>query len=304
LEQYDYRFHRGYQPAFDQVPGEHRVRLFDVDYVHMKGRQGGDLFVTRHGWGCIESVQPQAWFVDNRFCKVGRALAGATGAVYRVPVPHRACTDYALVAKFSRAAQDIRVTLVDAGPHLDAKEHEQIEQAEFLSPFEEFGNLCRLRSEARSAVPTAQPLAIYSPPTRYLDWQLGRKSYLCYRMSADLLASQKDVPEARRVVYDWERLYVLLYRWIDGVDAEAAMLAGAIGEREMVALGQEARTALRRLGWMACDHKPRHVILRPLREGRGFLRTGPRYRWALIDYELLVRVPPSARDNAVAATSA
>lgn len=304
MEHYDYRFHRGYQPAFDQVPGDHRVRLFGVDYVHMKGRQGGDLFVTRHGWGCIESVLPQTWFVDDRFRKVGRALAGATGAVYRVPVPHRACPDYALVVKFSRAAQDIRVTIVDAGPHLDAEEHAQIEQAEFLSPFEEFGNLCRLRSEARSAVPTAQPLAIYSPPTRYLDWQLGRKSYLCYRMSADLLASQKDVPEARRVVYEWERLYVLLYRWIDGVDAEAAMLAGSITQRDMIALGQSARTALRHHGWMACDHKPRHVILRPLRERDGFLRAGPRYRWALIDYELLVRIPPSVSGSAVATASA
>lgn len=300
MEQYDYRFHRGYQPAFDQVPGEHRARLFGVDYVHMKGRQGGDLFVTRFGWGCIESVLPQTWFVDDRFRKVGRALAGATGAVYRVPVPHRACPDYALVVKFSRAAQDIRVTIVDAGPHLDAEEQTQIEQAQFLSPFEEFGNLCRLRGQAGSEVLTAQPLAIYSPPTRYLDWQLGRKSYLCYGMSASLLASQQDVPEARRITYDWERLYVLLYRWIDGVDAEAAMLAGAISQQQMIALGREARTALRRRGWMACDHKPRHVIIRPLRQREGFLRSGSRFRWALIDYELLVRVPPLA--GAMAAT--
>jgi hypothetical protein len=117
-------------------------------------------------------------------------------------------------------------------------------------------------------------------------------------MSADLLASQKDVPETRRVVYDWERLYVLVYRWIDGVDAEAAMLAGAITQREMIALGQEARTALRHHGWMACDHKPRHVILRPLRKRDGFLRSGPRFRWALIDYELLVRLPVRASGSA------
>jgi hypothetical protein len=291
LEQYDYRLHRGYQPAFDQVPREHRHRLFGVDYVHIKGRQGGDLFVTRHGWGCVESVLPQAWFVDDRFCKVGRALAGATGAVYRVPVPHRACPDYALVVKFSRAAQDIRVTIVDAGPHLDAKEQEQIEQAEFLSPFEEFGNLCRLRAQAGSEVLTAQPLAIYSPPTRYLDWQLGRKSYICYGMSAKLLASQKDVPEERRVAYDWERLYVLLYRWVDGIDAEAAMLGGAISRGEMVRLGQDARATLRRHGWMACDHKPRHVILRPVRKGNGFLLRNAVVKWALIDYELLVPLP-------------
>lgn len=290
MEQYDYRFHKGYQPEFDKVPAEHRARLFDVDYVHIKGLQGGDLYVTRCGWGCIESVLPQTWFVDDRFKKVGRALAGATGAVYRVPVAHRASKDFALVVKFSRAAQDIRVTIIDAGPHLDEREHAQIDQAEFLSPFEEFGNLSRLRAQAGASVLTAQPLAIYSPPTRYLDWQLGRKSHLCYRMNAALLASQRDVPEARRVAYDWERLYVLLYRWIDGVDAEAAMLAGGLTQAQMVALGQRARAALRRHGWMACDHKPRHVIIRPNRAGDAFVRRRGEIRWALIDYELLVRV--------------
>ena len=290
MENFNYKFNKIRQPAFDDVPRGHRFRLFGVDYVRMLGKQGGALFVTRHGWGCVESILPAAWFVDDRFKKVGRALAGATGAVYRVPVRHQARDSFALVAKFSRAAQDISVTLVDRGPHLTAEERARIDVAAFLSPFEEFGNLTQLRDAAKSSIPTKHPLAIYSPPTRYADWQLGRHSNLRVRMDRALAAAQQDVPEERRIKYDWERLYILLYRWIDGVDAEAACQAGLISEERMIALGQEARFRMRDLGWMVCDHKPRHVIVRAARGGNGMVGRPDQPRWALIDYELLVRL--------------
>ena len=109
-------------------------------------------------------------------------------------------------------------------------------------------------------------------------------------MSRALEASQSDAPDDHRIKYDWERLYILLYRWVDGIDAEAAMLAGAISQESMMALGQEARVRMRRLGWMVCDHKPRHVIVRPTRQRTGLLRRHQEIKWALIDYELLVTV--------------
>lgn len=290
MERFDYKFGRVYQLAFDAVPAAHRYTLFGVDYVRILGKQGGELYVTRHGWNCIESILPGAWFVDDRFRKVGRALAGATGAVYRVPVTHQARGRFALVVKFSRAAQDIGATLVDRGAHLDAQELEQVDQAQFLSPFEEFGNVMRLRAMAESAIPSGHPLAIYSPPTRYLDWQLGRKSYLRWRMNRALEQSQQDAPEDRQIQYDWERLYILLYRWIDGIDAEAAMKTGLITKERMIDLSQEARFRLRQLGWMVCDHKPRHVIIRQTRGKPGLLTRQGHIKWALIDYELLVPV--------------
>ena len=287
-EQFNYKYGRIHPPAFDNVPARERFTVFGVDYVRVAGKQGGLLYVTRHGWSCIESVLPQAWFVDDRFKKVGRALAGATGAVYHVPVAHRARENYSLVVKFSRAAQDISVTLVDRGSHLNDQERARIDQAEFLSPFEEFGNLAQLRSVAKSSIPTAQPLAIYSPSTRYLDWQLGRKSHMCARMDRALAAAQQDTPEDHRIRYDWERLYILLYRWVEGIDAEAAAQAGMITMEQMVDLGQEARLMLRRYGWMVCDHKPRHVVVRNTHRNNSLLRRGPQIKWALIDYELLV----------------
>ena len=289
MEQFNYTFGRTRRPDFDATPAASRYRLWDVDYVRVTGKQGGELFLTRHGWGCVESVLPSAWFVGDRFKKVGRPAAGATGAVYRVPVVHRARAEFTLLVKFSRAAQDTAVTVLDRGAHLDDVERAKIEAAAFLGPFEEFANLQALRRAAGGAILTEQPLAIYSPPTRYHDWQLGRHASMCHQMSRGLEAEQADVPEERRIRYDWERIYILLYRWVEGIDAEAAAQAGMISTETMQALGLEARATLARFGWMVCDHKPRHVVIRRNRRGDGLLGRAGAPRWALIDYELLVR---------------
>lgn len=293
MEAFDYMLNKGRKLPFDQVPEARRRRAFGVDYIHLTGAQSGDLYITRQGWGAIESIMPSQWFTGEAFSKVGRALAGATGSVYRVPVEHRVRRDFELVVKFSRAGQDIGITVVEDGLDLDELERSRIEQAEFLSPFEEFGNLCRLRRAARPNIRTKQALAIYSPPTRYLDWQLGRKPHLCRSMSADLERSQLEMPASCRVTCDWERSYILLYGWIRGFDAEYGMIQGAITEREMVALARQARSVLRRAGWMVCDHKPRHVILRQRSKTGGLLRRGGSPVWALIDYELLTTIPPA-----------
>lgn len=260
-----------------------------VDYVRLRGLHGGELFVTRLGWSGVESVLPRNWFVGEKFCKVGRELAGATGSVYRVPVPHRSGSPAALVVKFSRAAQDVPVAVLDDGLQLDSQERQVVAGAQFLAPFAEFGAVHRLRAAAGSSVRIKQPLAIYSPPMRYQKWELGRKTYLTSQMNRELAESQTGVPEERRVTYDWERLYILLYGWIDGIDAEEAARRGMIGQETMKALGRQARTTLRRHGWMVSDHKPRHVIVRPRPDG-SLLRRHGEIVWALIDYELLTPV--------------
>jgi hypothetical protein len=291
LERFDFTFRKGRKPAFKDVPAAHRRRLFDVEYVHLKGLQSGDLFITRHGWAVAESLQPQHWFVGKRFSKVGRALLGATGAVYRVPVPHPGRADFAIVVKFSRFCQSVGITAVDPNLNFSQERIARIKASHFLSPFEEFANLYRLRQAASLKIPTKAPLAIYCPPARYLEWQLGREPYLKSVHSHRLLASQQEVPPGQRIDYEWERQYILLYRWINGIDAEQAADAGLIYESQMVALGREARQALADHGWEVMDHKPRHVILRVRKDGR-LARRGDALRWALIDYELLFPYSP------------
>lgn len=287
MEGFDLRLGRGLKPAFDEAPGNFRRRIDGVDYIHLKGRQNGDLYVTRHGWPFAECLLPERWFTGEQFRKPGQALAGATGAVYRVPVAHPVNRRFALVVKFSRFGQDVGITVADELIG-DAAFMARVDNAEFLPPFEEFGNLMRLRRQCRGLFVTKAPLAVYSPPTRYLAWRLGRKPHLQGTYDRRLLASQEDGDD--KIEYDWERIYILLYRWMDGTDAEQAHAAGLIARERMIDWTRDTATTLQQLGWVVLDHKPRHLILRPHRKTRRILMRHSRPVFGLIDYELLYPV--------------
>jgi hypothetical protein len=292
MEQFDCNLRRYLKRPFDAAPEALRRRVFGVDYLQLRGRQSGDLYVTRRGWPVLDSIVPSQWFVGDRLRKVGRQLAGATGAVYRVPVPHPAHDRFALVVKFSRFAQE---ALLSMGPEdvVDWGERQRIAVNEFLSPFAEIAHVERLRARAGAAIPTKAPLAIYSPATRYLDGELGRNSHRRWWYNRVLAEDQADQPEASRVAYDWERLYILLYRWIDGIDAEAAHRQGYLTDRELRDLTLGAREDLHRLGWDVLDHKPRHLIVRPTPAADGLVQRRGRTLWALVDYELLLPYQPA-----------
>ncbi len=94
--------------------------------------------------------------------------------------------------------------------------------------------------------------------------------------------------------YDWERIYILLYRWMDGIDLEQAHAAGIVSEKQMIEWTRHSAEQLLDLGWMVLDHKPRHLIVRP-RRGRGILRRHEQPVRGLVDYELLVRTAAVTR---------
>jgi hypothetical protein len=285
MEGFDLSFGRGLKPSFDAAPGKYRRRIAGVDYLHLKGRQSGDLYITRDGWPVASSILPERWFTGEQFSKPGQALAGATGAVYRVPVAHPVRSNFALVVKFSRFGQDVGLTVVGRELNQDTEFMARVDHAEFLPPFEEFGNLMRLRSQCRGHFVTKAPLAIYSPPTRYLAWQLGRKNHLQSTYARRLLASQSPHDDDPMVHYDWERIYILLYRWMNGMDAEQACNAEIISRDQMTAWTHGMAATLRNLGWVVLDHKPRHLIIRPS-SGRPLMRNGSPVL-GLVDYELL-----------------
>lgn len=292
MEHYNLRLSKGRRPSFDEVPDSHRRTAHGVDYVAIRGLKGGDLHFTREGWAMAESLLPHHWYEDERFCRIGRALPGATGAVYRVPVPHPARGTIGLVVKFCRFGQSVGITIVGENTRFPWSE-DLVAGAEFLGPFEEFGAIHELRARARRepVILTKRPLAIYCPPTRYLRWQLGREDYRFGCQARSLAANQATQPESRRLAYDPERIYVLLYQWIEGIDAEVAARQGTIDRETMVALGQTAAMALAAHGFAVLDHKPRHVIVRPKGHGRLLSRHGATV-FGLIDYELLVPIPP------------
>ena len=287
MEGFDLSLGKGRKPLFDDAPDRFRRRISGVDYLHLRGRQSGDLFITRAGWPVASSILPERWFTGAQFSKPGQALAGATGAVYRVPVAHPVRSNFSLVVKFSRFGQDVGITV--AGNELtdDAEFMSRVDHAEFLPPFEEFGNLMRLRTQCRGHFVTKAPLAIYSPPTRYLAWQLGRKSHLQSTYAHGLLTSQAVPGGDEKVAYDWERIYILLYRWMDGIDAEQAYGAGLISASQMMGWTSQAATILRQVGWVVLDHKPRHLILRQQKRVRSPLMRRGAPVLGLVDYELL-----------------
>ncbi|QVL50418.1 MAG: hypothetical protein KFB96_08305 [Thiocapsa sp.] len=49
MERFEHRFHHPHQRSFDRAPAALRRRVFGVDYLQLRGKQSGDLFVTRHG---------------------------------------------------------------------------------------------------------------------------------------------------------------------------------------------------------------------------------------------------------------
>lgn len=290
MEGFDIHLGRSLKPSFDEAPDRFRRRISGVDYLHIRGLQGGDLFVTREGWPGVSCLVPGRWFTGGQFRKPGQALAGATGAVYRVPVPHPARREgFALVVKFSRFGQDVGLTIADDQIG-DPAFRDRLASAEFLPPFQEFAHLHLLRQQCRTRFATQAPLAIYSPPTRYHAWQLGRKSHLHSAYARQLGNSQDNTQE--KIAYDLERIYILLYRWMDGLDAEQAHRSGLLSFTQMTRLARDSAATLRELGWCVLDHKPRHLILRRHpKTGRPLVRHN-RPQIGLIDYELLYPNPP------------
>lgn len=293
MEHYRLTLRPGRRTTFDEAPTACRRRAFGVDYIAIRGLQGGEFYFTRAGWAMKEALLPRIWYDNDRFCRVGRSLEKATGQVYLVPVPHPARGKVGVVVKFCRFGQDVGCTNIENGlfpPALDAF----VAGAEFSGPFEEFGQLAALRgyrSPDGERFRTKIPLGIYCPPKRYAPWQLGRPGSGHWRYDLSLAESQEGIPQGRRLVHHWDRLYVLLYRWIDGIDLEEAARHGAVTEAGLRTVTHGIADELLTAGFSVLDHKGRHVIVRPdRRTGRLLTRRG-RLVYSLIDYELLVRVP-------------
>jgi hypothetical protein len=280
---------------FDQLPPEMNIRAFGVDYGHVRIPGGGDLYVSRLGWPWVAQLLPAQWYADEWYARQGEKLPGATGCVYRVltrPVRGRGID---LVVKFSRVAQHMSLEIETTFP--DSVSPQEIAEARFNSPIEEFGLLMELRG-GRSGpqdlrVMAQRPLAIYVPPDEYEAWQLGRSSS-CFYAHRSLLA--KDQEEAAQAIdLDIRRVYVLLYGWIKGINAEEAYLAEDISQDELLGLTSRVIAELAARGFRVLDNKPKHFIVRRRKRDGSILRRNGEIAYAVVDYELLQRTPECQR---------
>ena len=275
---------------FDDLPVRAIVRAFGVEYGHVRPPEGGDLFVTRYGWPYVRQLLPAAWYAGKRYARKGERLEASTGCVYRLPTSRAGRASFDLVVKFSRVAQDVPLVVETTFP--DDVDPEVIAEARFNSPMEEFGLVMELRNgvfgTARPTILTQRPLAIYAPPEEFEAWQLGRSASGFYSHNRLLLREQEHVVKA--IELDIKRMYVLLYNWIKGSDAQEYYEAGKIGKDEFRALVPRVIRELHDRGFRVLDNKPRHFILRRSRRSGNPVRDrGGRLVYGLVDFELLQR---------------
>ncbi len=275
---------------FGDVPAAHRVSAFGVDYVHFSPPEGGDLYITRFGWPFARRLLPSCWYTDEWYARQGERLPGATGHVYHVQTRPVDGGRADLVVKFSRVAQDVSIVVETSFPEVVPPE--VLAAARFNSPMEEFGLVMELRRrvfEPKAVrILTQRPLAIYAPAQEYQLWQLGRSTSWFHAHRQLLAADQEDAVKA--IELDIRRVYVLLYGWIKGLDAEQSWEAGDISEEEFLGLTPRVIRELKQNGFRVLDNKPKHFILRKRRADGHVLRgRDGSALYGLVDFEFLQR---------------
>ncbi len=268
------------EPALEPPPAPSAnagvISLIGVDYLRLK-TGGGDLYLTRFGLPFRKQLAPENWYAPDWFAARRTRLPG-TSAIYRVPTKPVRGVSLNLVVRFSRVGQEIPLDTLT----LDENIH-----AEFNSPFEEFALVMELRAAgmdaSRPRVFTKKPLAIFVPAEPLQHWQTGR-------LESKIAAKRARHPEA---ALDLLRQYVLLYGWIEGLNAVQAVQAlGVTGHPAETFLAETTLRAihdLEQLGFRMLDIKPEHVVLRIRPDGSLLRRRRGNPAYALVDYELLER---------------
>ena len=114
--------------SLENYPDIAIVKFMDIDYLHTKCNNGGDLYVTKYGLSLFEQVKPENWYDNQWFCSNREKLKG-TSTVYKVTSKKVNGKRAELIVKWSRVGQHVP---------LETKVVEDVINAEFNTPFEEF----------------------------------------------------------------------------------------------------------------------------------------------------------------------
>lgn len=257
------------------------VGLLGVEYLHVRTSEGGDLYVTKFGAPFMEQLIPENW-KENPWFKENRESLPGTSTVYKHKTKEVEGRSIDLVVKYCRVGEDVP---------LNTMGFDKFWFAEFNSPYEEFSLLMEMRRDSSGGkIPTHKPLAIYVPPTLLKLWQTGRSKSKIARKTSKF----------REVELDIYRQYIMIYEWIKGVSAPEALESQIPNtERYKESLKQltiKVRDKMAEKGFRVIDHKPAHIILRPLRDGSLLRKRTGDLAYALVDFELLERTPAHERD--------
>jgi hypothetical protein len=255
------------------------VSLLGVEYLHLKTAGGGDLYLTKFGRPFWQNLLPENWYAADWFEAKRERLEG-TSTVYKVPTRYVNGTRLNLVVKWSRVGEVVP---------LDTLTFNKFMHAEFNSPFEEFALLMELRRGQTGPegirIRTQRPLGIFVATERLELWQTGR--------SEEKIRTK--VARHPGVEIDILRRYVVLYGWINGLDAvkttDQCMLNGLARTEFLARTTSLVTHELAQKGYRVIDMKPAHVILRLGQNGQLLRETNGQLAYALVDYELLERTP-------------
>ena len=257
----------------EHYPNIALTRFLNVDYVHAKTGDGGDIYVTRHGLPFIRHMEPENWYAAKWF-KANREKLAGTSTVYKVKTKPVGGKSLDMVVKWCRMGQDVP---------LETKIIEDVLRAEFNSPFEEFSLVEELRDNSYGPgdlkILLQKPLAVYVPPERLQLWQTGRSK-------AKIMSKIAKHPG---VEIDILRQYILIYKWVRGLNAVDAFEQAGMPDEQLAAFTQQGINDLRLKGYRVLDQKPVHFILRPRPDGSILQKHDSRMPYALVDFELLER---------------
>ena len=256
--------------------------ILGVQYFHAKTPDGGDLYFTRFGLPFAQYLLPENWREPDWFIAHRQKLRG-TSTIYRTLTKPVSGKSLEIVVRYNRVGEELPV---------DTLTLEKFMHAEFNSPFEEIAVLAELRAARRGAdrrrIPTKKPLAIFEPPDLLQLWQSGR-------LESKIAQKLARYPQA---ALDIRRQYILIYGWIDGHDAQQVadqrQLDGEAREKFLVETTTFVTTELAEAGFRVLDMKPAHVILRFDAAGNLKRRQDGKLLYALVDYELLEKIPARA----------
>jgi hypothetical protein len=250
-------------------------RILNVNYAHKKYKNGDDLYATEYGLPFFTLLQPENYLTDRDWFQKNSSRLSGTGTTYRVRTKKVKNRYRKFVIKYNRMGQEIP----------GAEVADEFSYVEFNSPFEEFSLVMELKHtkhHTSAPVITQKPLAIYVPAKRIELERMGRFEY---KLQSKLETHKPDV------ALDIFRAYVLIYEWINGIDAAQALKEGIITTEQTMQLTQEIEEHMRLKGFVTRDNKPHHVIIRPDSNGGLKKNQHGEVLRAVIDYELLARTP-------------
>lgn len=250
------------------------IKVFDVEYTHLKLEKEADIYFTKRGLPFIENLMPENFITDRRWYKENSRRLSGTACLYKVRTKKVNDKFKDIIVKWNRMGQEIP----------GAGDCNELMHAEFNSPFEEFSLVEELKDaicKSPAKITIQNPLAIYVP-SEYVELsQTGRKIYKI----------KSKINEHKDIELDMFRLYAVIYDWIEGIDATEAFEKGIINEKCMEILTLDSREKLEKEGFQVKDSKPHHIIVMPQKNGNLARDKDGKIIYGLVDFELLTRTP-------------